>query len=405
MTHDKRSVAGQRGVDDAFYAALLEDDAEELYDAAPCAYFSALPDGTIVKVNGTFLAWTGYDRRALVGRRRFQDLLAIGDRIFYETHFAPALRMQGQVREIAVDLVTESGAHLPVLLNAVLKEDEAGTPVVIRAAVIDATERRAYERELLAARRRAEASERRARALARTLQRSFLPPEILSVPGLNIAGAYRPAGDGSEVGGDFYDVFQTGHGTWGVVLGDVCGKGAEAAALTSLARYTVRAEAVHASQPRDVLARLHSTLLQYQPDQYCTAVFVVLDGSPDQPRMTVSAGGHELPLRLAADGRLDVIGSAGTILGMIEASRLSETTVPLAPGDVVVLYTDGVTEARRNGEFFGEERLRAAIVETAALEAQEIADAIVTAALDFQDGNAMDDIAVVVIKVPPVEQP
>jgi sigma-B regulation protein RsbU (phosphoserine phosphatase) len=400
MTHDKQPVERHRGVDDAFYAALLEDDAEELYDAAPCAYFSALPDGTIIKVNGTFLTWTGYDRRALVGHRRFQDLLGIGDRIFYETHLAPALRMQGQVREIAVDLVTESGARLPVLLNAVLKEDEAGSPVVIRAAVIDATERRAYERELLAARRQAEESERRARALAHTLQRSFLPPEILPVPGLNIAGAYRPAGDGSEVGGDFYDVFQTGHDTWGVVLGDVCGKGAEAAALTSLARYTVRAEAVHASRPRDVLTRLHSTLLQYHPDQFCTAVYVVLDGGPDRSRMTVSTGGHDLPLRIAANGHLDVIGSAGSILGMIEASTLSDTTVPLAPGDVVVLYTDGVTEARRNGEFFGEERLRATIHEVAAKEAQDIADAIVTAALDFQGGDAKDDIAVVVIKVP-----
>src|SRR3712207_5899017 len=92
-------------VTDAFYAALVEDDPAELYDAAPCGYLSALPDGTIVKVNGTFLTWTGYDRSELVGRRRFQQLLPPGDRIFYETHFAPALRMQGSVREIAADLV------------------------------------------------------------------------------------------------------------------------------------------------------------------------------------------------------------------------------------------------------------------------------------------------------------
>lgn len=401
MTQDNNPVAGQRSVDEAFYEALLEDDAQELYDAAPCAYFSALPDGTIVKVNGTFLTWTGYDRHAMVGKRRFQDMLAIGDRIFYETHFAPALRMQGQVREIAVDIVTESGAHLPVLLNAVLKQDEAGTPVVIRAAVMDATERRAYERELLAARRQAEESERRAHALARTLQQTFLPPAIVAVPGVDIAGAYRPAGDGSEVGGDFYDVFETGRGTWGVVLGDVCGKGAQAAVLTALARYTVRAEALHAAQPSEVLARLHSTMLQYHPDQFCTAVFLVLDGSRGGLRMTVSSGGHDLPLCLTPGGQFGVIGEAGTLIGMLDSPSRSDRTVQLDPGDVVVLYTDGVTEGRRGDQFFGDVRLREAIVAAATMDAQQIADAVVTAALDFQDGDAKDDIAVVVIKVPP----
>jgi PAS domain S-box-containing protein len=90
---------------DAFYAALAEDDPAELYDNAPCGYLSTLPDGTIVKANATFLAWTGYDRDALVGRRRFQDLLAVGDRIFYQTHAAPMLLMQGMLREIAIHVV------------------------------------------------------------------------------------------------------------------------------------------------------------------------------------------------------------------------------------------------------------------------------------------------------------
>ncbi len=103
---------------EAFLSALAEDDPAELYENAPCAYLSARPDGTITKVNETFLAWTGYDRDALVGTRRFQDLLPVGDRIFYETHVAPMLLMQGRLREISVQVITAAGPRLPMLLNA-----------------------------------------------------------------------------------------------------------------------------------------------------------------------------------------------------------------------------------------------------------------------------------------------
>ena len=129
-----------------FYDALLEDDPDELYENAPSAFLSTQPDGTVVKVNRTFLAWTGYERDTLLGRRKFQQLLAPGDRIYYETHFAPLLRMQGQIREIAVELVCESGERLPVIVNSVLKYDAAGAPVVVRTALFDATERRSWPR-------------------------------------------------------------------------------------------------------------------------------------------------------------------------------------------------------------------------------------------------------------------
>jgi phosphoserine phosphatase RsbU/P len=260
---------------DAFLSALAEDDPAELYENAPCAYLSALPDGTIIKANATFLAWTGYDRGALVGTRRFQDLLPAGDRIFYETHVAPMLLMQGRLREISVQVISASGARLPMLLNALVKRNEIGQPLAIRTVLFDATERLAYERELLAARQRAEESEARARTLAETLQHSFLPPDVVAIPGLDVGGAYRPAGDGSEVGGDFYDVFPTGRQTWGIVLGDVCGKGASAAVVTALARYTVRAEALHVSSPAAVLTGLHEAMVSYYPHTFCTALFVL----------------------------------------------------------------------------------------------------------------------------------
>ncbi len=401
MTEHAGLAAREPATDGGFLDALADDDPEELYDNAPCAYLSASPDGRLTKVNNTFLSWTGYARDELVGRRRFQELLAPGDRIFYETHFSPLLRMQGRVREIAVELVCRSGARLPALVNSVLKTDGAGHPAAIRIAIFDATERLGYERELVAARRRAEESEARARALARTLQASFLPPAILPIPGVDVAGAYRPAGDGTEVGGDFYDVFDTGRGTWGAVLGDVCGKGAAAAVLTSLARYTVRAEALRTPYPGAVLAGLHEALVRYHPDQFCTALFALLQRGAEGLRLTVASGGHHLPLRLRADGTFDTIGRTGTILGMLDTPRLTDTTTHLDGGDIVVLYTDGIPEARYAGEFFDDERLRTTIAEAAGGDAQHIADRVVAAALDFQRGEARDDMAVVVVKVPP----
>jgi PAS domain S-box-containing protein len=143
---------------DAAPAALrdaLDESAHELYEHAPCGYLSTLPDGTIVRVNQTFLDWTGYARDALLGRR-LQTLLAVPSRIYYETHFAPLLRMQGSVTGVALDLLRASGAALPALVNSVQRTDAAGKPLLVRTTIFDATDRRTYERELLEARRVAE---------------------------------------------------------------------------------------------------------------------------------------------------------------------------------------------------------------------------------------------------------
>lgn len=147
--------------------SLLAESAEELYENAPCGYFSTLPDGTFARVNQTFLTWTGYSREALIGRKRFQDLLTLAGKIYHETHYAPLLRMQGVVNEVALDLVGQHGQTLPVLLNTVQKRDSLGQPLLNRTTLFNATERRHYERELLQERRKAEqAAEAKARLLA-----------------------------------------------------------------------------------------------------------------------------------------------------------------------------------------------------------------------------------------------
>jgi sigma-B regulation protein RsbU (phosphoserine phosphatase) len=350
-------------------------------------------------VNRTFLSWTGLRAQDVVGRARFRDLLAVGDRIYYETHYAPLLQMQDEVREIAVTVVCPRG-RLPVLLNSVLARGPAGAPRRIRIAVFLATDRRKYEAELLAARQRAEESEARVRLLARTLQTSLMPPELPRIPGLELAAVYRPAGHGDEVGGDFYDVFQTGPGDWSVVLGDVAGKGARAAAVTSLVRHTVRTVAVRVRRPRAVLAALNDALLRQDvPGRFCSLAYArVRLGSRDAARVTVCLGGHPPPLVLADDVPPAPFGRFGTLLGALPTPELHDSDAELRPGDTLVLYTDGVIEARRDGELYGEDRLAALAAELRGRDASAVAAGIVDAAVDHQRGLPADDIAVVALR-------
>lgn len=137
-------------------ALALEETAEDLYEHAPCGYLSTLPDGEIIKINTTLLGWLGLNRGDVVGKWRFEDLLSVGGRIYHETHFSPLLRMQGEVRSIALDLVTTAGTRLPVLVNAVLKTGAEDEPLLVRMVVVEVRDRRSYERELLRARRAAD---------------------------------------------------------------------------------------------------------------------------------------------------------------------------------------------------------------------------------------------------------
>jgi phosphoserine phosphatase RsbU/P len=386
------------GAGAAFHDALLQDDAELLYDRAPCGYLSTTPDGVVVRVNETFLEWTGYRREDLVGRRRFIDLLPVGGRIYHETHYAPTLHLQGTAREIALEVVCADGRRLPVLVNSVLDRDADGAPRVIRTAVFDATERRRYEREVLAAKRRAEESEARAVQLAQTLQQTLIPPTPPHIPGLDVAAAYRPAGDGRHVGGDFYDVFQVATDDWVIALGDVQGKGAEAAAVTTLARYTVRAASVDHDSPSDVLHTLDQVLHGAETDRFCTVVVVRLRRVDDRWCATVACGGHPLPLLRRPGRRPVTVGEHGGLLGALPGATFTDAEVTLGPGDALVLFTDGVTEGRRRGHFYGTSRL-VEVVDEHRGPAAEVTGAILADVMAYQSDDARDDIAVVTVAV------
>ncbi|MGN6128953.1 MAG: PP2C family protein-serine/threonine phosphatase [Nocardioidaceae bacterium] len=369
----------------------------QLYEKAPCGYLSTDPDGLIVKVNQTFLLWTGYGRNDLVGKRTFADLLSVGARIYHETHLAPLLLMQGRAREIALDLVRADGQRLPVLINAVLEYDEHHAPRVVRIAVFDATERRAYERELLLAKQRAEESEARARQLARTLQRSFLPPTAPRVPHLDVAGVYRAAAEGDEVGGDFFDVFQVGNEEWMVVLGDVCGKGVGAAVVTALVRHTIRALAVGGSSPRKMLTDLNAVLLDQEPDRFCTVVLAQMTRSGSNWTIRVCVAGHPLPVLIRQAGRPCEFGTPGILLGAFDEVELQEAELHLDAGDALLLYTDGITEAKSSESFYGVDRLLVAAQRHRG-SATSLTNGLFEEVMTFQGGVARDDVALLAIQ-------
>jgi sigma-B regulation protein RsbU (phosphoserine phosphatase) len=352
-----------------------------------------------VRANTTFLTLTGYTRPELVGRFTFAQLLTPGGQIYHETHFAPMLRMQGTAREIALDIVCADGSRLPVLVSAVLEREADGSPRVVRTAVFDARDRRQYERELVRAKEQAEASEAHARSLARTLQRTLIPPTPPVVPGLDVAAVYRPAGTGDEVGGDFYDVFQVGPDDWVVCIGDVCGKGVDAAVVTALVRHTIRAAAVRLASPSDILRDLNAALLRYRSDRFCTVGILRLRRHQGTWTASVGSGGHPAALLLRPGESPRPVGSAGSLLGVMEDVSFTDAEVTLAPRDAILLYTDGVPEARRDGEFYGEERLLA-VAQANQGRAAGLTEALLSDVLGFQFGLARDDIAIVAVRVP-----
>jgi len=236
--------------------------------------------------------------------------------------------------------------------------------------------------------------------ISRTLQRSLLPPHLPEIPGVDVAARYHAAGQGYEVGGDFYDLFKTARGDWAIVLGDVCGKGADAAATTALARHTLRAAAMQTRKPNRVLRLLNEAMLRAE-QPFCTIAYARFQAAGHGARLTIACGGHPLPFLVKEDGTVTTFGRPGTLLGAFAEPPLHEESIELHPGDAVVLYTDGVTEARNGSSVLGESGLRAALVRSTRGTADEMADAIQQAALDFQDGDARDDIAIVVVKMRP----
>lgn len=367
-----RDPGGEQEADttDVAFSALLEDSAEELYEQAPCGYLSTLMDGTIAKINTTLLEWLGLSRREVVGRLRFPDLLTVGGKLYHETHFAPLLQMNGEASGIALDIKTADGRRIPVLVTSKVKTSDDGEPLLVRTTIFDARDRRAYETELLRgrqaaeeARRQAEADRERLQEALAVLQQSLLPAELPTVPGLEAASYYHIASP-DLLGGDFYDLFPLGADRWAFFLGDVCGKGPQAAAVTSLTRYALRTAALHDPDPVGVLTTLNTVLHERYASgeaRYCTAVFGVLRPGSDHVGVHLASGGHPPALIQRADGSAHYLPTpGGMLIGALPEAQFTPASTQLFSGDTLLLYTDGLTEARTGPtrELYGDGALR-----------------------------------------------
>jgi serine phosphatase RsbU (regulator of sigma subunit) len=204
------------------------------------------------------------------------------------------------------------------------------------------------------------------------------------------------------VGGDFYDIFQRDSERWAITIGDVCGKGADAAAVTSLARHTLRATAIRGDdRPDDLLRTLNRAMLAEGPMayQFCTVAVASFTAGPMSTMAEVASGGHPLPILLRSDGTVEAVGEAGTLLGVVEDPELTTTAVELFRGDTLVFYTDGITEARTRQGMIGFGGLLAAVRACSGCAAAEVATRIEQQLLDAETTQLRDDVALVVAQI------
>lgn len=355
-------------------------------------------------------AAVGLDRRSLHRFRRLpipdlvtrawaeQSVLVISDTQAHPDHPFPALHGEG-----------EEGAGRPARSAICVPVLAAGGPVgVLWQYAAQPNRFGAREQEVLGAfALQAAVAIENARLYARqrnvlqTLQRAFLPELPESVEGFGIGRMYASGSDASDVGGDVYDLFslRDGSGRLAAVIADVCGKGEQAATLTALAKYTIRAYALEDPDPSHVLARFNDALVPQTDDfTFVTLAYALLD--PWAGTVSVASAAHPPVLRCRpGEHACRALGSRSSLIaGFRAGERYPTDTADLLPGDVLVFYTDGVLEARKRKAMFGTERLEQVIVASAEHSAQEIAAAIYAAVSDFTDDNLVDDIALLVLK-------
>lgn len=239
--------------------------------------------------------------------------------------------------------------------------------------------------------------------VTRTLQRGLLPQSLPEIPGVEVGVEYLSVGEDTEVGGDFYDLIDTHYDGWLCILGDVSGKGARAAVVTALIMYTLRAIAFQGDRPSMMFAALNEAMVRHDAgSQFCTAICARLEPEEapgEKVKLTLARAGHPPPL-LLRDSSVEEIGEPGRAIGVFEKLGLDDYSAHLAPGDVLVLYTDGVIEARSpEGTFFGEERLRSLLCSCRDLDASTTASRIREAVLEHKGGAPSDDVAILVLRV------
>ncbi|MEV7780818.1 SpoIIE family protein phosphatase [Kitasatospora sp. NPDC088351] len=239
-------------------------------------------------------------------------------------------------------------------------------------------------------------------ATSQALQRSLLPPELPEIPGVEVDVYYQAAGEGNEVGGDFYDLFTIREGTYGFAIGDVCGTGPEAASVTGLARHSLRLLAREGLDAPQVLSRLNAAILdEGSRSRFLTLLYGELTPRPDgSTELSLVCAGHPLPLRLRTDGRVDRAATPQPLLGVMDELELTAEHLVLAPGEVLLCVTDGVTERREGRRMLGDDGLAEVLTGCTGLTAGAVALRVQRAVERFAPEPPSDDMAILTLRVP-----
>ena len=234
--------------------------------------------------------------------------------------------------------------------------------------------------------------------VARVLQQALLPPALPAVSGVDLAARHQPATE-LLVGGDFYDVIDNGDGSWTVLIGDVCGKDAAAATLTGLARHTARGATARHESPQQVLEVMNTVFCQHEADeQFCTAICARVEETSTGVTVEIAVAGHPPPVLIRAGGKPELLGGGGQPIGLFPDCDVEATRLELDQGDALLLYTDGVTEARRGDEMLEEGGLLSALGGRGATEAGDLADCLLDAIAAYQGPTRRDDIAILILR-------
>lgn len=362
---------------------------ERLVDLAPLARSAVLermsdavfvtdPFGRIVDVNPSGVRLVGTGRTALLGRR-LEDVVATGA----ADSGATELTLPGSDGDPQHRTFDVSHEHLT---------DGSGRPAGVLVVLHEITER-------VRDRQRLQGVLEEQSRVASALQASMVPPTLPDVAGIELASQYLPAGDGREVGGDFLDVFELGQQKWAFMLGDVSGKGATAAAVSAAARYTLRALADADILPSDTLREVNARLLSSTDlERHCTLVYGQLQPTEEGCLVVFTLAGHHPPMVQRTTGEVEETGTPGTALAMFDQPELHDTTLHLAPGELLCVFTDGLVEARREREMFGSERVADFLRHHTDRPAAELSTRMVDAVHDFHGNQLADDLAILLIK-------
>jgi serine phosphatase RsbU (regulator of sigma subunit) len=233
--------------------------------------------------------------------------------------------------------------------------------------------------------------------LARTLRAALVPAPLPQVPGIQLGAAYRPAQETTQIGGDFYDVTPRPDGRWAVSIGDVCGKGVEAAVLTGQVRQSLRTASLVTDDPADALRIVNDTLLRTDGSTFATVAYGVLGAGPSEWQLRLAVGGHPPPL-LFRGGSVAPLPVQGTLVGMLPEVSFETVDLALCPGDVVLLYTDGVIEARGRSGVLGTDPVAHLLADCADLTAQALCERLLQLVMEHLDGWPHDDIAMLALR-------